>query len=1071
MGFIKLSNPGLTTSVQFAGDTLNKVLDVFTGINIAASDATFNIDINTPFKFRSGKFVLADSPNTHKFTFVPPTISVDKNWTFPSNLVDGDDVLFRTTVQTIEGKVISALNNAITDLSSSNLPADVVYTTTSQTLTNKILTSPQISTIINGSATLTLPGSTQIILGRSTIDTLTNKTLDSILNTLKNIGSFKYTIFKDGSTYYCRNNLTGVIEVSNSSPNTVIAFPLINGGSAYVQSGDYTLTSGPTTYFDFPVETLYCELYLAPDARILVPQGFTGTVFRFKNTTTLHCTGNRLMGGYIRESGTPVRAWTAILFEGSGDQVASKGVFYNTVEYVRIWDALNGVRFNCDSTSTTGFVTQNVVENMFIYRCKGDFVGYQMDVAYTTNPINGSHRNRFQNLLLQSSSLTAEENCVGVNNIMGRENTFIGVYVADFSGKNRACVIHADSDSTIIDGGSMTLPGNTTHTTPLPLYEDNSTAQNTKIRDMYRHNQIGRITPGIGGNAIEIVPTSGQTTNTMSWWQDTNKYERFYIQKTSTDIKFDSARSNASGALRPMLFRMNDTVGGGAGTIESFRVEADGSLRVGNNRFKLRDGGSDHNITITVPDVAGNYNLSIPTITGNDTFATVSGGVIVDASIASGAAIGWSKISKSGSVLGDISNVVLTSPADQDILVRNSSGNWVNLAKGTNNRMLSISAGGLVAWNFIGNANITAHTSTQITITSKAQLNSQIVYKDENDWLTNSHVADGTLNWAKISKSGSLLSDISNVILTTPTSQDILVRNGSSQFVNLAKGSNNTLLGVNGSGNLAYTTIGDSNIASHTSTKITITDKSHLNSQIAYKDETAWLTAAMISASHLKDVYGCVRGRKTGEYLATSTAAGRGIFEGGLTMGTNGSLGFDNVNGKYHLLSTGALSGNANSWRYINTYTCRGFNAYIGYRIMFTTSISNNRLHTGLKSNPSTVVADGTDDPLAGVTGIMIAQRAGDTNFWIAYNTGAGSSTWQDTGVPIVQNTHYKLELRADEANSKWQFNINDAGWTDVSGGGGPGSTAEMGMFGGFQTAEGVIHSCRLYAIETTSDK
>jgi hypothetical protein len=49
---------------------------------------------------------------------------------------------------------------------------------TAQTLTNKTLTTPVISSITN-TGTLTLPTSTDTILGRATTDTLTNKTLTS----------------------------------------------------------------------------------------------------------------------------------------------------------------------------------------------------------------------------------------------------------------------------------------------------------------------------------------------------------------------------------------------------------------------------------------------------------------------------------------------------------------------------------------------------------------------------------------------------------------------------------------------------------------------------------------------------------------------------------------------------------------------------------------------------------------------------------------------------------------------------------------------------------------------------
>ena len=58
-----------------------------------------------------------------------------------------------------------------------------------QTLTNKTLTTPIISTISN-TGTLTLPTSTDTLVGRATTDTLTNKTLTTpIISTISNTGT------------------------------------------------------------------------------------------------------------------------------------------------------------------------------------------------------------------------------------------------------------------------------------------------------------------------------------------------------------------------------------------------------------------------------------------------------------------------------------------------------------------------------------------------------------------------------------------------------------------------------------------------------------------------------------------------------------------------------------------------------------------------------------------------------------------------------------------------------------------------------------------------------------------
>lgn len=68
-----------------------------------------------------------------------------------------------------------------------------------QTLTNKTLTAPVISTIVN-TGTLTLPTDTDTLVGRDTTDTLTNKTLTSPTITTPAIGVATGTSLDLGST-------------------------------------------------------------------------------------------------------------------------------------------------------------------------------------------------------------------------------------------------------------------------------------------------------------------------------------------------------------------------------------------------------------------------------------------------------------------------------------------------------------------------------------------------------------------------------------------------------------------------------------------------------------------------------------------------------------------------------------------------------------------------------------------------------------------------------------------------------------------------------------------------------
>ena len=92
-----------------------------------------------------------------------------------TNTGTGNNVL--ATSPTITTPVISSIVNTGT-LTLPTSTDTLVGRATTDTLTNKTLTSPVISTISN-TGTLTLPTSTDTLVGKATTDTLTNKTLTS----------------------------------------------------------------------------------------------------------------------------------------------------------------------------------------------------------------------------------------------------------------------------------------------------------------------------------------------------------------------------------------------------------------------------------------------------------------------------------------------------------------------------------------------------------------------------------------------------------------------------------------------------------------------------------------------------------------------------------------------------------------------------------------------------------------------------------------------------------------------------------------------------------------------------
>lgn len=135
-----------------------------------------------------------------------------------------------TTLQAADTAATAALAAHEADTSTHGVGV-VVGTTETQTLTNKTLTAPVISTISN-TGTITLPTSTTTLVGRDTTDTLTNKTLTSPTINGNVGGSFG-------------------IGVSPSSWGG-IASPAIDIGGSYAITGFTTLGGGVLTnaYFD-----------------------------------------------------------------------------------------------------------------------------------------------------------------------------------------------------------------------------------------------------------------------------------------------------------------------------------------------------------------------------------------------------------------------------------------------------------------------------------------------------------------------------------------------------------------------------------------------------------------------------------------------------------------------------------------------------------------------------------------------------------------------------------------------------------------------------------------------------
>jgi hypothetical protein len=275
----------------------------------------------------------------------------------------------------------------------------VVGTSDSQTLTNKTLTTPVISSISN-TGTLTLPTSTDTLVGRATTDTLTNKTLT--LPTIDNIkigysttataagtttltvssnykqyftGSTTQTIVLPvvttltlGHTFEIHNNSTGSLTVNSSGSNLV---GTIQGNTTAVCT--CILVTGTTAAsWDFDVT------------------GFTSAL-----ATTRGGTGLTSIGTSLQVLRTNTGA-TALEFA-----TISTGTAWQSVQTTG-FTATAGYGYPCNTTSAAFTVTLPASPSVGDTIILLDYAGTFDTNALTINPNSNKIEGGTSNLVLSS---------------------------------------------------------------------------------------------------------------------------------------------------------------------------------------------------------------------------------------------------------------------------------------------------------------------------------------------------------------------------------------------------------------------------------------------------------------------------------------------------------------------------------------------------------------------------------------------------------------------------------------------------------------------------------------------
>jgi len=162
------------------------------------------------------------------------TIRVHDNTTAGGTTLVNINATQTLTNKTLTAPVISTITNGVATLILPTNSDTLVGRTTTDTLANKTFLNPAFASIANGSATITLPITSDTLVGRQTTDTLLNKTL-----TLPNVyagGIYAYTISPGTIT----NNVTialpslstndtfSMVNLAETMTNKTLTAPTIN---------------------------------------------------------------------------------------------------------------------------------------------------------------------------------------------------------------------------------------------------------------------------------------------------------------------------------------------------------------------------------------------------------------------------------------------------------------------------------------------------------------------------------------------------------------------------------------------------------------------------------------------------------------------------------------------------------------------------------------------------------------------------------------------------------------------------------------------------------------------------
>ena len=464
-------------------------------------------------------------------------------------------------------------NNGITTTVSSGdtitiaLDSDVVTETSTDTLTNKTLTLPIISSISN-TGTLTLPTSTDTLIGRDTNDTLTNKSIAASSNTI---------------TGLTNTNLSGSAGITNA--NIANSFIQISDESSTVGSvslgGRIEFTTGAG------IDTL-----IENGNRVRISTSAIPNASLSNSTITLGSTSTSLGGTTTSVAGLSLTGSSnTIDLTSSGNKLrfnfANTGVFPNATTYQGLFAIATGTAkaYFADSGAYNEILSEN------------SSIKDLSDVA-STNPSNG------QVLTFNSTSGRYEPSTPAG----------IGTVTSITAG-------------TGLSGGTITSSGTISITNPnIKFSDDTSTVATIDLGNTLNIAGGTGLTSTISGSSITLNIDSTVATLTDSQIL-TNKS----INSTNNTITNIKAGDKIASGISETAATIDVTASGSSAYLFNSHYSGNNPtlyLRAGHTyAFNLQQGGSH---PFFLQTVSGGYSSGNPYSTGL-THVTTTGTVTTGA--------------------------------------------------------------------------------------------------------------------------------------------------------------------------------------------------------------------------------------------------------------------------------------------------------------------------------------------------------------------------------------------------------------------------------------------------------